>query len=204
MKKRKTNNITEQKDKINTKKNIYLVIKKIIKYICILCIILFILYSLIFNLNKILFKKEYFTLGSINLITGDSFDSMHPVIKNNDLIITKKIENYEIQEGEIYAYELNNKIYIQRLYSIKTDDGNIRYIFKGDNNLNPSIEEIEENNILGVVNHSIPILGLVAKIFQNSFVCLFIIICIIYVIIYCLIKRNRKKQINSIGKRMKR
>lgn len=179
------------KNKQNKAKAIKRIVFNIIKYIIFICILILILYSLIFNFNKIFFKKEYLQIGNISIITGNSFNSMKPELQNSDLIIIGKEKEYDMQEGNIYAYKLNEKIFVQRLYYIDTNNGNIQYIFKGDNNINPNIEGVKSEDIIGKVIFSVPIIGLFAKVFQNGFVCLFIIISIIYVVIYKVLKNKR-------------
>lgn len=180
------------KNKQNKTKKIKNIVFNIIKYIIFICILVLILYSLIFNFNKIFFKKEYLQIGNISIITGNSFNSMNPELQNSDLIIIGKEKEYDMQEGTIYAYELNEKVFVQRLYYIDTNNGNIQYIFKGDNNINPNLDGIKSEDIIGKVIFSVPIIGLFAKVFQNEYVCLFIIISIIYSIIYKILKNRRK------------
>lgn len=180
--------------KSNKVKKINKIIFKIIKYIFILIIILLMLYSMAFNLNKLFFKQEYINLGSIAILTEDDDTSMKPEIKESDLIIVRKTKYMELGKDEIIAYRYDEKISIQRINNIKLDNGKTYYITKGDNNYYSNIEEITEEQILGKLSFKIPILGFIAKILQNQYVCLFIIILLVYILIYKLRLRKIEKR----------
>ena len=85
------------------------ILKFIIKSIVIICFALLIIYSLIYNFNNIFLKKNWVSLGNFSILTESNDTSMKPLIKNADLIITKKKKITDIQNDEIVAYYLNQK-----------------------------------------------------------------------------------------------
>lgn len=96
------------KKKKRTKK-LNKILKFIIKSIVIICFALLIIYSLIYNFNNIFLKKNLVSLGNFSILTESDDTSMKPLIKNADLIITKKKKITDIQNDEIIAYYLNQK-----------------------------------------------------------------------------------------------
>lgn len=193
----KEKKIGEEKEKLKRKKIgeiIFNVISRLIKYLLIIIFVLLILYSLIYNLVSIINGKNYIKLGNIGIITVDDDSSMKPEIKSSQLLIT-----YEgkIEQNNIIVYSLNEQTKIQRVYRIENSNGEEYIITKGDNNLNVNIDEITNDDIIGIVVVRIPIMGLIAKVMQIKFVALLIIIAILFQIIYVI--RNRKNN----GKRFK-
>lgn len=151
------------------------VLLKTIKYILIISIILFIIYSFVYNGFKFLGKKEYVKIGSIGIFTENDDESMKPEIKTSDLLIV--LETQDLEEEDVIVYVSgNNSIKIQRISNIVSDNGKTYIITKGDNNLYNNIEKIEENKVVGKVICTIPVLGIIAKIFQSSYIMLLLII----------------------------
>ena len=109
---------------------------------------------------------------------------MEEDLKDNDLVIVKQIDEDEIKIGDIIEYNVNDKIRINKVFNSYYDD-NIRkvvYVTKSNKNLQPNIEKIQINQIIGKKVINIPILGAVIKILQTKFVSIivFVILCISY------------------------
>lgn len=184
-------------------KKINKIILRIIKYIFILIIILLMLYCIVFNFNKIFLGKKYMVLGNTTILTAEEDTSMKPEIKNSDLLILKKEKYVELEKEEIIAYEYNEKICTQKITDMENDNGKIYYITKGNNNYYNNIEKITEEQIIGKLIFKIPILGFIARILQNQYVCLFIIILLVYILIYKLRQKkieDRKKYSSNCEK----
>ncbi len=193
----KEKKIGEEKGKLKKKKIgeiIFNVISKLIKYLLIIIGILLILYSLIYNLINIISGEKYIQLGNIGIVTVDDDSSMKPEIKSSQLLITYKNNP---NQNDIITYSANGEIKIQRVYRKYNDNGEEYIVTKGDNNLNVNINEIANDDVIGIVVAKIPIIGFLAKIMQIKFVALLIIIAILFQIIYVI--RNRKNN----GKRFK-
>ena len=193
----KEKKIGEEKGKLKKKKIgeiIFNVISKLIKYLLIIIGILLILYSLIYNLINIISGEKYIQLGNIGIVTVDDDSSMKPEIKSSQLLITYKNNP---NQNDIITYSANGEIKIQRVYRKYNVNGEEYIVTKGDNNLNVNINEIANDDVIGIVVAKIPIIGFLAKIMQIKFVALLIIIAILFQIIYVI--RNRKNN----GKRFK-
>lgn len=193
----KEKKIGEEKGKLKKKKIgeiIFNVISKLIKYLLIIIGILLILYSLIYNLINIISGEKYIQLGNIGIVTVDDDSSMKPEIKSSQLLITYKNNP---NQNDIITYSANGEIKIQRVYRKYNDNGEEYIVTKGDNNLNVNIEEITNDDVIGIVVAKIPIVGFLAQIMQIKFVALLIIIAMLFQIIYVI--KNRKNN----GKRFK-
>ena len=156
-------------------------------------------------------KKDFVSFGGVSILTESDDTSMKPLIKNTDLIITKKKRITNIQNDEIIAYYLNQNfnneesseknndsqsIKIQIVTNRVQDNGKIYLITRGQNNLYPNQEEVVEDEIIGTVIIRIPFLGAIAKIFQSRYI-LVLYLIIIVVLIYYKYKAEMKKTIDK-------
>lgn len=158
-------------------------IKKILIKIIYVIITILILYNIIFLIHKSITQKEYLQIFGISFLTMNG-ELMEEDLKDNDLVIVKQIDEDEIKIGDIIAYNVNDKIRINKVFNSYYDD-NIRkvvYVTKSNKNLQPNIEKIQINQIIGKKVINIPILGAVIKILQTKFVSIivFVILCISY------------------------
>lgn len=77
-------------------------------------------------------------------------NSMYPELRINDIIIIKKLNNYNV--NDIITYSIDNKVLItHRIVKINDND----FITKGDNNNSEDKEIIKLENIKGKVIHKI-------------------------------------------------
>ena len=193
-------------------KKINKILKYLIKSIAIIFIAFLVIYSLIYNFNNIFLKKDFVSFGGVSILTESDDTSMKPLIKNTDLIITKKKRITNIQNDEIIAYYLNQNfnddegssekdgdeqsIKIQIVTNRVQENGKIYLITRGQNNLYPNQEEVVEDEIIGTVIIRIPFLGAIAKIFQSRYI-LVLYLIIIVVLIYYKYKAEMKKTIDK-------
>lgn len=189
-------------------KKINKILKYLIKSIAIIFIASLVIYSLIYNFNNIFLKKDFVSFGGVSILTESDDTSMKPLIKNSDLIITKKERISNIQNDEIIAYYLNQNfnddegssekdgdeqsIKIQIVTNRVQENGKIYLITRGQNNLYPNQEEVVEDEIIGTVIIRIPFLGAIAKIFQSRYI-LVLYLIIIIILIYYKFKDNKIK-----------
>lgn len=172
---------------------------KIIQSIIYFLIILFILYNAIFLINTSISKKDYFKLFGISLFCMEN-DLMDNEINKNDLVIIKEVQSKDLQEGDIIAYEINEKIRINKIIDMKNE-----YTTKSNKNYYPDIEKIKINDIVGKKVINIPFLGKVIKILQSKIFSVFSIIFMIFVFFYnrqIYEKKNqrirKKKKLNQV------
>lgn len=122
------------------------ILKFIIKSIVIICFVLLIIYSLIYNFNNIFLKKNWVSLGNFSILTESNDTSMKPLIKNTDLIITKKKKITDIQNDEIVAYYLNQKANNIVFNNTKENDKLSNNAEERTNGFNKDKESFKKNN----------------------------------------------------------
>lgn len=115
-------------------------------------------------------------------------DSMEPVLSINDVVVTKKEENYDI--GDIVIYKTNNEFIIHRIVDVDQND----IITKGDSN---EYEDIPINieNIYGKLIFSVPFIGGIVKLLKTNS-CLFLII----IMLLCLFIYSCRVELKNIVK----
>lgn len=88
--------------------------------------------------------------------------SMEPNINKGDIVIVKKPNprNGELKKGEIIEYQLENKRIVHRIVDINyTQNGENKYLTKGDNNQTNDEKMVTMSQINGIVLFKIPYLG---------------------------------------------
>ena len=176
-------------------------LKKIILNCIYVIIAICVLYNIIFSINTSISKKEYFKLYGISLFCMKT-DLMEEDINENDLIIVKEVEDKELQNGDIIAYEVNGKIRINKI--IDDQDG---YMTKSNKNYYPDIEKTTINKIVGKKIINIPFIGLVLELLQSKIASVFTLLFLIVIFSYnrymYTIKKERgrkKREIERTGK----
>ena len=167
--------------------------KKIFK-----CIILGILMSL-FIINLILsFEENTHILGiyMFNIVSG----SMEPTLEINDVVIVKKCPIKELKEGDIITFLQEDRTISHRILRITKDEGELKFITKGDNNEIADKDVVHANNIYGKVLFNVKGIGKIIQYIQD--VRGFINIIIFVIIIFILVSMNDKhKNIRKIKRK---
>ena len=148
--------------------------KKIIKIITnIILIILFAILALIIfvKAKTLISGKNYFSLFNYSVFevaTG----SMNPAINKNDIIVTKKVDNYEI--NDIITFQKDQDYITHRILSKNNDT----FITKGDAN-NTEDTPISKDKIIGKVIKIYPNLGIWKNIFSNPKILIIIFVTLV-------------------------
>ena len=159
-------------------------IKKVIINILYVFFVLGIILNILFLLNTIIKKQDYFDLMGISLLSMKS-DSMNEEIPKNSLIIARKYNSNEIGEkNDNIAYVVNKKIRINKIVTVKSNNGKIEYTTKSNNNYLVDVEKIVKNQIIGKVICVIPEFGIVLNILQSKITTLVIIIILVIKLLY--------------------
>lgn len=159
-------------------------IKKVIINILYVFFVLGIILNILFLLNTIIKKQDYFDLMGISLLSMKS-DSMNEEIPKNSLIIARKYNSNEIGEkNDNIAYVVNKKIRINKIVTVKSNNGKIEYTTKSNNNYLVDVEKIAKNQIIGKVICVIPEFGIVLNILQSKITTLVIIIILVIKLLY--------------------
>lgn len=152
-------------------------------------ILICILYNVIFSINTSISKKEYFKLYGISLFCMKT-DLMEDDISKNDLIIVKEVEDKDLQDGDIIAYEVNGKIRINKIMYYEQEE----YTTKSNKNYYPDIEKTAINKIVGKNIVNIPFLGLVLELLQSKIASIFTLIILILIFLYNRYMYTKKKE----------
>ena len=163
------------------------------------CIILTILISL-FIINLILsFEENTHILGiyMFNIVSS----SMEPNLEINDVVIVKKCPANELKEGDIITFLQDDRTISHRILKITNDEGELKFITKGDNNEIADKDEVDSDKIYGKVLFSVKRIGKIIQYIQN--VRGFINIIIFAIIIFVLVSLNDNHKNNRKMKRRK-
>lgn len=98
-----------------------------------------------------------------NVISG----SMEPVYSVGDLIYVKEVNPYDIEVGTPITFVLNEDLVVATHRVIKVDTENQHFYTKGDANDTADSAPVHFNNVIGVPQFSIPLLGYVSDFIQH-------------------------------------
>ena len=104
------------------------------------------------------FTSGYFHYWGIAVASG----SMNPKIKKGDIAIIEKLDGkYDtLKKGQVIAFKYEGVIVVHRLIDVIKDQEKYYFYTKGDANANPDNFVIEEQNVIGTVDHKISYLGI--------------------------------------------
>ena len=98
-----------------------------------------------------------------NVISG----SMEPTYSVGDLIYVKDVNPYEIEVGTPITFVLNENLVVATHRVVEVDEENQHFYTKGDANDTADASPVHFNNVIGVPQFSIPLLGYVSDFVQN-------------------------------------
>lgn len=148
--------------------------KKIIKIVTnTILVLLFILLGLILfaKFKMLLNGNNYFELFGYSIFevaTG----SMAPSINQNDIIITKKNNNYEV--NDVITFSSDNSYITHRIIGINNNE----FITKGDAN-NTVDKPVNIDNVVGKVIKIYPNLGIWKEVLSNPKILILILVTLI-------------------------
>ncbi len=190
----KNNNVNSDTKKKKSDHKVRHIIFTIIGII--ICIILIPL--LVINLTLII--KSYTNSDEVPNFAGylPMFvltDSMYPEIQGGDLIICHTIDANEVEEGDIIAFfdpaSSSNSVVSHRVVEIESENGELYFKTKGDNNSIADADLVPEENIVGKCVYIIPHAGNVAMFMQTTQGLIVCIVCpLAILIIYDVIRRR--------------
>lgn len=145
-------------------------IEKICNWISrIIFVILLILVLLLFVPNFIGFK-------TFSVISG----SMEPNIPVGSLVYTKSIEFGDLKAGDVISYKLSEDTMVtHRIDTVNEEQRTL--VTKGDANDNVDSVEVQENQVVGKVVFSIPLLGFIA-IYSRTPIAI-VVVCVVIAIL---------------------
>lgn len=128
--------------------------------------------------------------------------SMEPTLQIGDLIITKEKSKKDIKVGDIISFKDGDSTITHRVIKVISQNGEILYQTKGDNNNVSDEKNIKYEDVEGVYVNHIPELGKMYIYIQKTpvVISILIIIYIIYKIVDT--KENRKIARHEIRKKL--
>lgn len=109
----------------------------------------------IVSIGIIWFTVGLFPVHPCVIATG----SMKPMIDPGDIILVKKTDQTEIQQGDVVQIKRQNFYIFHRIIDAKEEKDGVKYLTKGDNNTAPDTELVRPEEIKGKVIYVIPKIG---------------------------------------------
>lgn len=98
-----------------------------------------------------------------NVISG----SMEPAYSVGDLIYVKEVDVDSIKVGDPITFVLNEELVVATHRVVEIDYENKHFYTKGDANDTVDASPVHFNNVIGVPQFSLPLLGYVSDFIQN-------------------------------------
>ncbi len=162
----------------------------------VLCVIL--IPILIINLTLI--AKSYMNSDDVPSIGGYLplivlTDSMYPEIESGDLIICHTVKAEDVKERDVISFfdpaGNGTSIVTHRVIEIVTEDGEIKFRTRGDNNNTEDRDLVSSDDLVGIYKSRIPGAGHIAMFMQSTtglIIC--VVLPIILIVAYDLIRRR--------------
>ena len=170
--------------------------KKIIRYITYPIIIIIIACSISIVVQKTALKKDYVEIFGYKAFTIAS-GSMIPTLDIGDVIISKKVAEKDIKEGDIITFtEGEGKVYnvTHRIVEIVKDGGKTLYRTKGDNNNTKDDELVKYENVVGKYKFKISKIG--NWVVQIQTTCGIVIAILVIYLIYDMSSRKEERDLS--------
>ena len=177
--------------------------KKSKRKILSIILIIAVLYNVVYLLNTSFTERNYMSFFGTSFFRMDD-NNMKNDLRKNDLVIVKKVKDYDLEVNDIIAYTANNEEKIAKVYKILHEQ-NIEgkeYVTKFNNAMYPNPEHLSKDEIIGKKVAAIPILGLVMSILQARITTIIILVIIVYLLmnVYYTERKNmqRDRKKNSL------
>ena len=177
-------------DKISNKIKNKKMTKKVFKCIILVSLIILFVINLILSFEE---NTHIFGIYIFNIIS----ESMEPTFYKDDLAIVQKSKLDDLKKGEIITFKQQERIISHRIYGIIKENGNVKFITKGDNNNVQDKDYVDFQDVYGKVLFTIPKLGKVVHYIQNSrgFINILIFVIILYVLVSLKDKQKNTRKI---------
>lgn len=128
-----------------------------------------------------------------NVVSG----SMEPTYSVGDLLYVKEVDPKDVKVGDPITFVLNENLVVATHRVVEIDEENQHFYTKGDANDTVDASPVHFNNLLGVPEFSIPLLGYVSDFIGHppgSYLAMgFAIVLVIYVFLPDFSKKARKE-----------
>ena len=106
-------------------------------------------------MSTIMLISNQFRYGAFVIAT----DSMTGELDKGDVAIYERYDGQIILEGQVIAFEKDDRVTVHRVVEIQIINGEARYYTKGDINEDVDIDFVKESEIIGVVEHKLSYAG---------------------------------------------
>ena len=172
-------------DKISNKIKNKKIAKKAVKYIVLVTLIILFIINLILSFEE---NTHIFGIYMFNIVS----ESMEPTFYKDDLVIVKKCKMQELQKGDIITFKQEDRTISHRMIAITQEDGEFKFITKGDNNDILDKEKVEMKDVYGKVLFSVKKIGKFIHYIQNARGLINIVIFIIIIYVLISLRDNQK------------
>lgn len=172
-------------DKISNKIKNKKMAKKAVKYIVLVTLIILFIINLILSFEE---NTHIFGIYMFNIVS----ESMEPTFYKDDLVIVKKCKMQELQKGDIITFKQDDRTISHRMIAITQEDGEFKFITKGDNNDILDKEKVEMKDVYGKVLFSVKKIGKFIHYIQNARGLINIVIFIIIIYVLISLRDNQK------------
>lgn len=152
-------------------------------------------------INVTLIAKSYINADEVPSV-GGMFpmivltDSMYPMIESGDLIICNTAEADEIKVEDVISFYdpmgSGTSVVTHRVLEIVSEDGEIAFRTKGDNNNTEDTALVPAENLIGIYRSRIPKVGHVAMFMQTTPGLIVCCVCPILLLVGYDVLRRRK------------
>ena len=97
-------------------------------------------------------------------------NSMKSLISRGDVVIVEKLNEegiHNLKINDIIEYRYDSHVVVHRIIKIIDNNGELLFVTKGDNNNDPDRELVKVNQVIGVVNIKVPLVGYPAVWFSE-------------------------------------
>ncbi len=172
-------------DKISNKIKNKKMAKKAVKYIVLVTLIILFIINLILSFEE---NTHIFGIYMFNIVS----ESMEPTFYKDDLVIVKRCKMQELQKGDIITFKQDDRTISHRMIAITQENGEFKFITKGDNNDILDKETVEMKDVYGKVLFSVKKIGKFIHYIQNARGLINIVIFIIIIYVLISLRDNQK------------
>ena len=172
-------------DKISNKIKNKKMAKKAVKYIVLVTLIILFIINLILSFEE---NTHIFGIYMFNIVS----ESMEPTFYKDDLVIVKRCKMQELKKGDIITFKQDDRTISHRMIAITQEDGEFKFITKGDNIDILDKETVEMKDVYGKVLFSVKKIGKFIHYIQNARGLINIVIFIIIIYVLISLRDNQK------------
>ena len=125
--------------------------------------------------------------------------SMETEIYSGDVVVVKEVDTSTLKENDIIAYKVDNNVIVHRIVSIEVEDGETKYITKGDNNNANDNNYVLPSQVEGIYDFRLKGIGNVAIFLQTpgGIIVGLAIPVLLLILLQTIDSKNNKKQIKN-------